>query len=281
LSATDQSTDLGAFLHEFWIDSIKLADTAKEVAELYASGDAQGACDVVAFALHLLGDLPELYDGLLRDFEKRGIRPAQARPHALQTLSENGKQSGVTGLEPDRPTYWVLNETEFPGVGTMTLRIARRTMPDVDWQLVRWRQDVPLDALCVLSTQMFTDGFGSEATEIRLYRRREDGELEFRPTKRQLDKFGDACQRLLDEISQLLADTEQLDPSKPADRHLGMGYTKMVDIELARLRLVEARFKAGNLDYAEEADKGLAAVHEYRAKLQTRRQGVPALNGSH
>jgi hypothetical protein len=67
--------DIGEYLHEFWIESTKLADAAKEASEHFASGDAQSACNAVALTHYRLDSLPTLLAGLLRDFAAQGVEP--------------------------------------------------------------------------------------------------------------------------------------------------------------------------------------------------------------
>lgn len=69
------STDLGPYLHEWVMDTQKLHDHADEAAKLYAAGDIQGACDVVAIAHYPLGQVSDERANLLTELKKQGFAP--------------------------------------------------------------------------------------------------------------------------------------------------------------------------------------------------------------
>jgi len=71
--------DLGPYLHEFAVDAKTLADHADEAARLHASGDLQGACEVVAISHYKLSQVADERENLLRLFGERGIEPSKPR----------------------------------------------------------------------------------------------------------------------------------------------------------------------------------------------------------
>ena len=123
---------------------------------------------------------------------------------------------------------------------------------------------------------MTTDGDErrEQVSRLRFLRHSENDALDFEPTQQQRDRFLASSKRVLEEIDRLLADSEALDPEKPQENYLGQGYMKLMDAELARLKLMQARFDAGELDQLDEqADKSVAQVAEFRARFQANAEG--------
>jgi hypothetical protein len=69
--------DLAPYLHELHMEARKLADAASQAAQLYADGDAQGACDMANLMHYNVDSVTELRVRLVDSFESHGFAPGR------------------------------------------------------------------------------------------------------------------------------------------------------------------------------------------------------------
>ncbi len=67
--------NLNLYLTEFVAAGKTVLQKAEEAAELYAAGDAQGACNAVNVMHYKTGHLEHLRLAVARDFEEQGFKP--------------------------------------------------------------------------------------------------------------------------------------------------------------------------------------------------------------
>jgi hypothetical protein len=72
---TTEPKNLNPYLTEFVAAAKTVLQNAEEAAELYATGDARGACNAVNVMHYKTGQLEDLRLALVRDFDEQGFKP--------------------------------------------------------------------------------------------------------------------------------------------------------------------------------------------------------------
>lgn len=104
-------------------------------------------------------------------------------------------------------------------------------------------------------------GFGRGPREIKWYRRK-GRQLAFAPTRKQVERFREVSERLIAAMGEALDDAIEY-----GNARRGYAACALTDVVHAQFELARARFKAGELDYANEVEDVLRKVPEQRRQI--------------
>jgi hypothetical protein len=133
--------------------------------------------------------------------------------------------------------------------------------PDAEWAPVYRVNDLPCDGYAVRVVDYVTAGFGRGPREIKWYRRN-GRQLAFAPTQKQVDRFREVSEPLIAAMGEALDDATEY-----GNARRGYAACALTDVLHAQFELAPARFKAGELDYANEVKDVLRKVPEQRRQI--------------
>jgi hypothetical protein len=133
--------------------------------------------------------------------------------------------------------------------------------PDAEWVPVYRVSDLPRDGYAVRVVDYVTAGFGRGSREIKSYRR-EGRQLAFAPTQRQVERFREVSEPLIAAMGEVLDDATEY-----GNARRGYPACALTDVLHAQFELALARFKAGELDYANEVEDVLRKVPEQHRQI--------------
>ena len=131
--------------------------------------------------------------------------------------------------------------------------------PDAEWVPVYRLSDLPRDGYALRVVDYVTAGFGRGPREIKWYRRK-GRQLAFAPT--QVDRFREVSEPLIAAMGEALDDATEY-----GNARRGYAACALTDVLHAQFELALARFKAGELDYANEVEDVLRKVPEQRRQI--------------
>ena len=134
--------------------------------------------------------------------------------------------------------------------------------PDAEWVPVYRPSDLPRGGYAVRVVDYVTAGFGRGPREIKWYRRREGRRLAFTPTQKQVDRFREVSEPLIAAMGAALDDATEY-----GNARRGYAACALTDVLHAQFKLALARFKAGELDYANDVENVLRKVPEQRRQI--------------
>jgi hypothetical protein len=133
--------------------------------------------------------------------------------------------------------------------------------PDAEWVPVYRLSDLPRDGYALRVVDYVTAGFGRGPREIKWYRRN-GRQLAFAPTQKQIERFREV-KRTPDRSDGRALD----DATEYGNARRGYAACALTDVLHAQFELALARFKAGELDYANEVEDVLRKVPEQRRQI--------------
>ena len=133
--------------------------------------------------------------------------------------------------------------------------------PDAEWVPVYGLSDLPRDGYAVRVVDYVTAGFGRGPREIKWYRRK-GRQLAFAPTQKQIERFREVSEPLIAAMGEALDDATEY-----GNARRGYAACALTDVLHAQFELALARFKAGELDYANEVEDVLRKVPEQRRQI--------------
>jgi hypothetical protein len=133
--------------------------------------------------------------------------------------------------------------------------------PDAEWVPVYRLSDLPRDGYAVRVVDYVSAGFGRGPREIKWYRRK-GRQLAFAPTQKQVERFREVSEPLIAAMGEAPDDATEY-----GNARRGYPACALTDVLQAQFELALARFKAGELDYANEVEDVLRNVPEQRRQI--------------
>ena len=133
--------------------------------------------------------------------------------------------------------------------------------PDAEWVPVYRLSDLPRDGCAVRVVDHVRAGFGRGPREIKWYRRM-GRQLVFAPTPKQVERFREVSEPLITAMGEALDDAAEY-----GNTRRGYAVCALTDLLHAQFELALARFKAGELDYANEVEGVLRKATENRKRI--------------
>jgi hypothetical protein len=137
--------------------------------------------------------------------------------------------------------------------------------PDAEWVPVYRLSDLPRDGYAVRVVDYVTAGFGRGAREIKWYRTQGAPARVRAATQKQVERFREVSEPLIAAMGEALDDATEY-----GNARRGYAACALTDVLHAQFELALARFKAGELDYANEVEDVLRKVPEQRRQISAR-----------
>jgi hypothetical protein len=160
-----------------------------------------------------------------------------------------------------KPRLYVLALGELEKRIVPNAEAIKSIAPDAEWVPVYRLSDLPRDGYALRVVDYVTAGFGRGPREIKWYRRN-GRQLAFAPTQKQVDRFREVSEPLIAAMGEALDDATEY-----GNARRGYAACALTDVLHAQFELALARFKAGELDYANEVEDVLRKVPEQRRQI--------------